>query len=89
MSAGEIANLNSNSITEYTAGQQNTNATITNGIAAPLALAIDGLHDVSVQNSNTHMTIYAPAIGLMRTLITSEQIVVRNNRFWRRILTNS
>jgi hypothetical protein len=60
--------LNSNSITEYTAGQQNTNATITNGIAAPLAVAIDGLHDVWVQNSDTNMTIYAPALGLVRTL---------------------
>jgi DNA-binding beta-propeller fold protein YncE len=63
-----VANLSSNSITEYTAGQQNTSATITDGIGAPLALAIDSLHDVWVQNSNINVTIYAPAIGLVRTL---------------------
>jgi hypothetical protein len=63
-----VANLNSNSITEYTAGQQNTNATITNGIAAPLALAIDGLHNVWVQNADTNVTIHAPKMGLVRTL---------------------
>lgn len=38
-------------------GPAKHDATITNGIAAPAALAIDSLHDVSVQNSDTHVTI--------------------------------
>jgi hypothetical protein len=38
-------------------GPAKHDATITNGIAAPPALAIDSLHNVSVQNSDTHVTI--------------------------------
>jgi hypothetical protein len=66
--------LNSNSITEYIAGRQNPYATITNGISVPLALAIDGLHDVWVQNCQSNVTIYAPGLGLVRTLMPGTSV---------------
>ena len=48
------------SIAEYVGGVQNTNATITNGILGPEAIAVDTSGDVWVNNDSINVTVYGP-----------------------------
>ena len=50
-------------IAEFVQGVQNTAATITNGIVAPTAIAIDGEDDIFVVNDFAYLTVYAPSFS--------------------------